>query len=606
MCHGSAIKHICFETSGSFRVFSVKNWNINIAVLLGGDASARMSQLPTRHSRRLEGQPASPQPDLPARMRRSRAQIPPVALSATDQSLRDGKALDEYFLLHMSLNHGVFAPIYGGDPLPHLSEQDAVTLRQLFTDTAQFFSDTQQSIDSLLSSSPSYPLAPILESPGSPDTNISGSHSPINQPTLHSPRASYPVSRSISASSNWFGLGPGFHLQVIFERTPVLEDEAALTPPLALESPLAQTPMNPQGLPGRGSLAHLRMRRALTPAVNPVPILAAIYVGFPFHENHARRNFFQSGLRVTSATPSVSDLIHVIRQSSSVLENICVDLHVVPFHIAWSRNMVEVHDLSYSAVAHGYSEVVLEPARHNATSRTTFNMHHIPEETALFVLYIFPVNINIPRAITAIPPLPRSIQSSLPDRRSRSRTPAPAGIISIPQFLTSMLKTHSALDQNFLEDGSRLANLLVPRYGGAYLKIRQALIIEDVWARAQGIIPALTVHDVAAWAGLKPTTYANNRTFAIQARGTLQFLRARANSDEMLNQSDDVRRKEADLVRFLGGCFAEELLSEDWDAAESSEDTLTIGASHTSTVKQKIQPYKNLSSSYRTQRFTIV
>ncbi|KAJ6605798.1 hypothetical protein B0H10DRAFT_2228950 [Mycena sp. CBHHK59/15] len=61
-----------------------------------------------------------------------------------------------------------------------------------------------------------------------------------------------------------------------------------------------------------------------------------------------------------------------------------------------------------------------------------------------------------------------------------------------------MLKTHSALDQNFLEDGSRLANLLVPRYGGAYLKIHQALIIEDVWARAQGIIPALTVHDVAA------------------------------------------------------------------------------------------------------------
>ncbi|KAJ6583706.1 hypothetical protein B0H10DRAFT_2198215 [Mycena sp. CBHHK59/15] len=55
------------------------------------------------------------------------------------------------------------------------------------------------------------------------------------------------------------------------------------------------------------------------------------------------------------------------------------------------------------------------------------------------------------------------------------------------------------------------------------------------------------------------------------------FLRARSNSDEMLNQSDDVRRKEADLVRLLGGCFAEELLSEDWDAAESSEDTLTIG-----------------------------
>ncbi|KAJ6622781.1 hypothetical protein B0H10DRAFT_880395 [Mycena sp. CBHHK59/15] len=258
--------------------------------------------------------------------------------------------------------------------------------------------------------SPSYPLAPILESPGSPDTNISGSHSPINQPTLHSPRASYPVSCSISASSNWFGLGPAFSPpgdtregNVPVPQTPILEDEAALTPPLALESPLAQTPMNPQGLPGCGSLAHLRMRHALTPAVNPVPILAAIYVGFPFHENHARRNLFQSGLRVTSATPSVSDLIHIICQSSSVLENICADLHVVPFHIAWSRNMVEVHDLSYSAVAHGYSEVgplrahlhssqvVLESARHNTTSRTTFNMHHIPEETPLFVLYIFPV-----------------------------------------------------------------------------------------------------------------------------------------------------------------------------------------------------------------------
>ncbi|KAJ6608735.1 hypothetical protein B0H10DRAFT_1955163 [Mycena sp. CBHHK59/15] len=546
-----------------------------------------MSQLPTRHSRRLEGQPASPQPDLPARMRRSRAQIPPVALSATDQSLRDGAASPMEF---EPTNQNVDVQ---NQILPRLVHFLPLRPHSL---TIWFFSDTQQSIDSLLSSSPSYPLAPILESPGSPDTNISGSHSPINQPTLHSPRASYPVSRSISASSNWFGLGPAFSPpgdiregNVPVPQTPVLEDEAALTPPLALESPLAQTPMNPQGLPGRGSLAHLRMRRALTPAVNPVPILAAIYVGFPFHENHARRNFFQSGLRVTSATPSVSDLIHVIRQSSSVLENICVDLHVVPFHIAWSRNMVEVHDLSYSAVAHGYSEVVLEPARHNATSRTTFNMHHIPEETALFVLYIFPVgdhrHSSPPSIHSIVAPRPAF---SVAYTRPRGDYQHPAVSHVHVKHTAHSTKTSSRMDLDW-------PTSLCPD---------MALIIEDVWARAQGIIPALTVHDVAAWAGLKPTTYANNRTFAIQARGTLQFLRARANSDEMLNQSDDVRRKEADLVRFLGGCFAEELLSEDWDAAESSEDTLTIGASHTSTVKQKIQPYKNLSSSYRTQRST--
>jgi hypothetical protein len=64
--------------------------------------------------------------------------------------------------------------------------------------------------------------------------------------------------------------------------------------------------------------------------------------------------------------------------------------------------MVEVHDESYGAVSNGYREVgplrdhllnssvAVGRAVHNHTSRTTFELHEIPVETPLFVLYVSP------------------------------------------------------------------------------------------------------------------------------------------------------------------------------------------------------------------------
>src|SRR4051812_3874292 len=88
--------------------------------------------------------------------------------------------------------------------------------------------------------------------------------------------------------------------------------------------------------------------------------------------------------------------------------------------------------------------------------------------------------------------------------RSRSHTPAPAATStpSLPQFLTRFLKITIELEQHFLRDRIRLTSLLDAKYGSAYLQIRQALIIEEVFTQAQHIIPHLALHDVAAWAGI--------------------------------------------------------------------------------------------------------
>jgi hypothetical protein len=63
------------------------------------------------------------------------------------------------------------------------------------------------------------------------------------------------------------------------------------------------------------------MRRALTPA--PVSVLAtnlaAVYIGFPLHEHSAHRNFFETAISVSSATPSLTDLIHALRSTPEVL-----------------------------------------------------------------------------------------------------------------------------------------------------------------------------------------------------------------------------------------------------------------------------------------------
>ncbi|KAJ6461825.1 hypothetical protein C8R47DRAFT_1202348 [Mycena vitilis] len=540
--------------AGSFKDFSVKNQKSYKSCGFAGKkvVSAFMSRAPTRHSRRLGGHPASPQPELPARART----IP--------FSYADGCGTISAWCEHP------FGPPYNG----YFSDPPLSDAFQLLNNSDQFLSDTQQCIDNIGnlfsgSSSPSYPLGPITESPtSSPSTNL-GSPSPAVPLFLHSPQAGQPSSRSISASSEVFGLHPAFSSQsdspgsagTGASPSPSLEEEP-MSPPLLPVMPLNLRRQEPP----RGSLAHLRLCHARTPAPAPAPSLGAVYVGFPFQENHARRNFFQTGLDIRSSTPTVTELIRVLRGSAhpvaQLLNDLCTCLDTQPFNVAWSRHLVEVLDPSYSAVINGYcevgplrahlhsSQVVVEPARHNATSRAIFDLHRLPEGTPLFVLYIFPVvrkywfisrlilrnlrqNIGMQRRL---PPPVQAPSSSLPPvPHPASHTPSPTGASTVLQFLSTMLKTHSALDHRFQDEGFQLSRLSKPTYKGAYLKIRQTLIIENVFSRAQGIIPLITLFDVAGWAGLNPSTYSNNRTFARQARATLQFLRARGEAYKVVD-----------------------------------------------------------------------
>ncbi|KAJ7158952.1 hypothetical protein C8R46DRAFT_1224842 [Mycena filopes] len=240
--------------------------------------------------------------------------------------------------------------------------------------------------------------------------------------------------------------------------------------------------------------------------------MVAIYIGFPLHSNPARHNFLEP-IHIGLSSPSVGDLIQALRSTSGsageTVNDICADLDMVVFDVAWSKSMIEVHDAHYNTVANGYQEVgalrphlhdirvTVEMASPNDTSIRAFQTHNLAANTPLFVLYLFPLHVQ-----------------TMPAGPSRTQTPTPS-TITIRAGLSNMLRKSSALDVLFSLEGFQLAALLTPNFGTAYLQIRQALIIEDVCVQGTGLIPQLTSADVSAWAGLKLNTYSNNLTFAL-------------------------------------------------------------------------------------------
>ncbi|KAJ7756658.1 hypothetical protein B0H16DRAFT_1721723 [Mycena metata] len=177
----------------------------------------------------------------------------------------------------------------------------------------QFFDEAQHLIQSQFSYSSSPSVAfPLTRMEG-------GSDSLTPSQALYSPQARYPsgsTSTSTTASAFGFGFGPAF--------------PAATSPPRQGDNPILTSPHNPPltspprqrgdnstlishhntlGPPGppRGSLAYIR---TLTPAPRrPV----AVYLGFPFQQNPARRGFFETDVHVVSYTPLVSDLLRSSR-----------------------------------------------------------------------------------------------------------------------------------------------------------------------------------------------------------------------------------------------------------------------------------------------------
>ncbi|KAJ6452102.1 hypothetical protein C8R45DRAFT_1113221 [Mycena sanguinolenta] len=533
-----------------------------------------MSGLPTRHSRRLYGEAPSPLPPSPPPRPRGRRDRSPLTESyPADPPLNDrdseGSSTYATFValnLHTSFRfdpesqnsvrtnatptdyanipfHQDFHIQTDQGPVQQMSDADALFLHDMWNSSDPSFENYQTN------SSP-YPLVHMSDGEAIWDSlhHFSEESPPLSwnpSEIMHSPRPVEPVSRTASMSGNSFALVPAFPSS----NFPSPASEVQSSPPVPEPLHTAPTPPGIQiAMPARGSLAYLRMHHTVTPGRN----FAAIYLAFPLHDHPARRAFFEPALVLASRTPSVADLVRALRNhggaAGQMLDSVCSTLATTDFCIAWSRHMVEVHD-SYSAISHGCrevgllrehlhaSQVIVQCANHNDASRATFTLHDVAPESPLFVLYIYPA--QVPATAAGIEPLPQAIvhvaaarsQSHTPayTRSSQSRTPAPASI-STPSFtfvLASVLRTSLALDRHFLEDGFQLASFLDRDYGTAFLQIRQALIIESVLRRSTPLISQLKVHDVAAWAGMSPATYSNNRTFAKEARATLLLLRSR-------------------------------------------------------------------------------
>jgi hypothetical protein len=86
-----------------------------------------------------------------------------------------------------------------------------------------------------------------------------------------------------------------------------------------------------------------------------------------------------------------------------VLHEICTGLAEVPYYVAWSKNLVEVHDPLFSSISTGYQEicllvenlqqsaVILDRAQHTAASRQIFAVREVAETVPLYVIYIFSI-----------------------------------------------------------------------------------------------------------------------------------------------------------------------------------------------------------------------
>ncbi|KAJ7727572.1 hypothetical protein B0H16DRAFT_1470841 [Mycena metata] len=480
-------------------------------------------------------------------------------------------------------------------------------------------SHTDPSTDSSLASSPTlFGLTRVSDIPEF--SNGAATQSGI----IHSPQARYPGVQSVSTStlSSSFGFTPAFprHIEhsllvgpsaVPLTSAPSFEqlvDQGAPEDDL-LATQRVQPPSSDLNLHARGSLAYIRRR---TPAP-PGPV--AVYIGFPFDNNPARQGFFETEIYVGSLTPRLSDLFHALqvvgRVTADVLNIICAGTDYGEFHVGWSKTMVEAHETDtpvmrgngseggnpWFTLAHGYREVgalqdhlhhsatMVERAIHNDTSHSIFHVKRLNSETPLFVLYVFPLRVQLSR-ISDI------VVRATSRTQGRSQTPAlplattSSGFIPLATFLPGLLKATSRLDTEFLAEAHELTALRARGYGPAYLQIREALIIEKVLIRC-GHMLNLDRPDVASWAGFKPRTFANNWTFVTDARGTLLLL-TRVNS-QLQNQSSDVREKEKLLKDCLTAFFRADLLPAEWfihNAQKTYTTHIKLGASH-----YELRPY---------------
>ncbi|KAK6964706.1 hypothetical protein R3P38DRAFT_2817284 [Favolaschia claudopus] len=549
-----------------------------------------MSRPSTRQSRRLHGQPASPPQPLPQRRSRPHTRILQEDINAPVLHTGSNAAVDvaqtDLAAIQDSEEHNGTSS--GEDIALSLSPNTQATFRQLIDESDLHL------IEDSMSASPFYPLAPIYEpSSNFSPVNHAGHHhhsmvSSSSSPNIHSPRARYPVSCTASFGSSSLG----FPLGLESPASPVLETFEQTHSSLGEQFPPVNTENRLIALPsriGNGSLANLRERerQRRTPALPlflPSPdtpphatqLDAAIYLGLPMGDS-AQCGFLEL-VTIATIAPLLSDLLGALSgrgsTAAAVLNRICGELDQIEYRVACSQRLVEVHDASYSMLQNGCFE--------QGSLRT-----HILAST-------HPI-----ASATRTTPAPRAWENSRPASRSMSRTPNSLPILPLQRSLTNLAVVCVALDTHFLQEGHQLAALMEdsdsrPRFGVAYMQIRQVIILESILSRSGNLIPTPAAdfppsESVPLWGGLKPHTYRNYKTFAKDARGTLIHLQDRKNSG-VVAISPVEQRKEDELRRFLVVCFAPSLATsktvESLNQAGGSATAILI----TAAVKAKL-PY---------------
>ncbi|KAJ6524762.1 hypothetical protein B0H19DRAFT_1085154 [Mycena capillaripes] len=344
--------------------------------------------------------------------------------------------------------------------------------------------------------------------------------------------------------------------------------------------------------PGRGSLAAMRL---LVNTVTP----AAVFIGLVGATLTGQRNFFEPHVPLPSI-PSLSDILEALQSAggsaSNAIITLCQTLDATPCTISWSRQLVEVTiDALHTSVLTGYREVgalgdhlhaspvLIDAAQPNEASAATLEVHDLDSRHRLYVLYITATTLAPARRDGVAGDSGRELGSFLPrplppaGRRSRSQTPAPSKSGLGSESLRRLLRSSTWLDEHYLSEGVAYSLLVTRGFGAAYLQVRQMLKIDNLFKRIKATDPTttLTVQDVAAWAGIYPLTYINNRTWVTNARATLQFLRS------------SPRPQDQALQHRLGIFFSAHELGENWwmgDAASLDAVGATVTGVKTSIV----------------------
>ncbi|KAK6971564.1 hypothetical protein R3P38DRAFT_3297947 [Favolaschia claudopus] len=466
-----------------------------------------MSQAPTRHSRRLNGEAPSPVRPLPQRSRTPHYRRRSDELNSVPQVVDEVDNNMEVVVEHSEAGDSVPSR---GPAIHHFMNAPGLDF-----------------LENALPSSPSYPLAPISTNPSPAEAN--DFHNIIYRPpTLHSPRSP----NALDLSQTHDESASDSNLDHLF-------------PPVQPKSRSPSSRMS-QGCANVSAalLLHLLFLPLSAGLRQRFQLRLAVYLGLP-SENPAQCGFLEP--RLCRFFGSISEGSHPRTcdgkwHSSRDVEK---DLSAAGSYRYASKHLLRK---GVFALHLDSSMTVIAPrAAHTPTSHEIFRIRGIAEATFFFVLYVFPRYLTaptVPPSSSSATPVPS--ENSRPASRSMSRTPMPQPPQIVQRCLANLALVSAALDQHFLPEAYQLSILLeddgsLPKFGTAYTQIRQILIVEDRMQFRFGLLE--TVH-----LRKQQNVHPGCPRYAMYLQDRQSSNTGPASSVEQL--------KENALRRFLAVCFA--------------------------------------------------